>query len=371
MGTNNLVFLEVIEWFDNKGTELAHRIPQEGSAEIKWGAQLIVRNSQAAVFYYQGQAVDAFGVGRHTLTTANIPILTKLLSVPWGFTSPLRAEVYFLNMKVFPNLKWGTKDPVAFKDKELGLVRLRAFGRLDIRIIQPALFVNSLVGTKASFTIEDIEEYLSQIVVSRLNDYLGEKVDTLFNLPGNYKQFSQELQQIVSQDLRKFGLGLSSLYINAITPPEEVQKAIDDRSRVEVFKDLGKLTQLKAAMALEKAAANPGQGGAGFNMGMGFMFPYMLKDAFQNTPQEKIRSRCPDCGQVVPENSRFCPYCGHQILVLKQCQKCGKNLSPKAKFCPNCGTPTENKPQPKKCSQCGFENLPDSLFCNQCGEKLS
>ena len=125
MGTNNLVFLEVIEWFDETGKELVHRIPEQGSGEIKYGAQLIVRESQAAVFFYKGKACDAFGPGRHTLKTANIPVLTKILAIPWGMTSPLRAEAYLVNMKVFPNLKWGTRDPVAFKDSELGLVRLR------------------------------------------------------------------------------------------------------------------------------------------------------------------------------------------------------------------------------------------------------
>ena len=103
MGTDNIVFLEVIEWFDESGKEIVHRIPESGSGEIKYGAQLIVRESQAAVFFYNGKACDAFGCGRHTLTTANIPILTKLLSMPWGFTSPLRAEVYLVNMKVFPD----------------------------------------------------------------------------------------------------------------------------------------------------------------------------------------------------------------------------------------------------------------------------
>ncbi|MBW1919568.1 MAG: SPFH domain-containing protein, partial [Deltaproteobacteria bacterium] len=128
MGKNNVVFLEVIEWFDESGKELVHRIPEKGSGEIKYGAQLTVRESQAAVFFYQGKAVEAFGPGRHTLKTANIPILTKIAAIPWGLSSPLRAEVYILNLKVFTNLKWGTRDPVAFKDSELGLIRLRAFG---------------------------------------------------------------------------------------------------------------------------------------------------------------------------------------------------------------------------------------------------
>ena len=181
MGTNNVMFLEVIEWFDESGKELVHRIPESGSGEIKWGAQLTVRESQAAVFFYNGKACDAFGPGRHTLKTLNIPILTKVLSVPWGMTSPLRAEVYFINMKVFPNLKWGTRDPVAFRDAELGLIRLRAFGVLNLQVVQPVLLVNTLVGTQGVYTTDAIEEYLNRVVVSRFNDLMGEKIDTIFN----------------------------------------------------------------------------------------------------------------------------------------------------------------------------------------------
>ncbi len=194
MGTNNIVFLEVIEWFDETGRELVHRIPEEGSGEVKLGAQLIVRESQAGVFFYKGRACEAFGPGRHTLTTANIPVLTKLLAIPWGMTSPLRAETYMVNMKIFPNLKWGTRDPVAFKDSELGLIRLRAHGVFNIQVFQPLLFINTLVGTMGRFTTEEIEEYLKRVIVSRFNDYLGENLDSVLNLPGNTKNSPRVLK---------------------------------------------------------------------------------------------------------------------------------------------------------------------------------
>ncbi len=170
MGTNNMIFLENLEWFDETGQELVHRLPEEGSGEIKYGAQLTVRESQAAVFFYKGKAVGAFGPGRHTLKTANIPILTKIASLPWGGTSPLRAEMYFVNLKVFTNLKWGTRDPVAFKDTELGLIRLRAFGVFNLQIVQPVLFINSLAGTQGVFSTDGIDAYLNRVIVSRYND---------------------------------------------------------------------------------------------------------------------------------------------------------------------------------------------------------
>lgn len=210
MGKDNVIFLEVLEWFDLTGKEIVFRIPQKGSGEIKFGAQLVVRESQAAVLFYQGKAFDAFEPGRHTLTTANIPILTKILSIPWGMTSPLRAEVYFVNMKIFPNLKWGTRDPVAFRDSELGLVRLRAFGVFDIRVVQPVLFINRLVGTQGIYTTNDIEEYLNRVIVSRFNDHLGEKLDTILNLPGTYDELSDGLLKRLEEDFSHFGLALRS-----------------------------------------------------------------------------------------------------------------------------------------------------------------
>lgn len=375
MGSDNLVFLEILEWVDETGEEILYRIPQEGSGEIKYGAQLTVRENQAAVFFYQGKAVDVFGPGRHTLKTENIPILTKIVSLPWGMSSPLRAEVYFINLKVFTNLKWGTRDPVAFRDSELGLVRLRAFGVFNLQVVQPLLFINRMAGTQGIYLTGEIEEYLNRVIISRFNDYMGETIDSILTLPAKYEQLSEGLAGRLHEDFSHFGLGLAHLYINSITPPPEVQQAIDDRSRMGVFEDMNKLMQMKAAMALEKAADAENAAGTGMGAGIGMMMPAMFAGYIKGASSTDAESKgeapvsCPECRHAVPTEAKFCPYCGHQQLVFTKCTQCEKNLTPNANYCPRCGQPVETKPKPKFCKKCGSENLSESIFCNQCGEK--
>ncbi len=377
------LLMEVIEWLDPDGRQFVHRLPEEGSADFKMGAQLIVRESQAAVFFRDGKGLDVFGPGRHTLSTLNLPILTRVLSLPWGFTSPFRAEVYFVNLKVFTDLKWGTKEPVAFKDRELGLVRLRAFGIFTARVTQPLLFVNTLVGTQGAYTSDQVEAYLREVVVSRLNDFLGEHVESMFQLPREYDEIGVAVKTRLADDFRRYGLELIDFFVNAITPPPEVERMIDERSGLAAVGNLDDFLKFKAAKALGDAASGVGasSGGAaasglgiGVGAGLGFMLPGMIYRTLrpEDADPERIRSRgsvnCPACHGEVSVAARFCPACGRQMVVANRCPHCGEDVTAQAQFCPACG---KRLTAPLACGHCGTVLPPGTKFCTNCGEAVS
>jgi membrane protease subunit (stomatin/prohibitin family) len=328
--------MQVIQHQDPTGQTMVARVPAEGTMAIQLGSQLIVEESQQAIFLRDGKALDTFGPGRHTLATQNLPLLTTLLSLPFGGTSPFQAAAIFVNTKTFLDLKWGTKEPVVYRDRELAMVRLRAFGKFAVRVREPQLFVNTLVGSMNLYTTDGVESYFKDVIVARLTDLLGETLDTIFELPRLYDEIGTALRARVAEDFGRYGIELVDLFLGAITPPEEVQKVIDDRSGMAAAGDLDAFMKFKAAQAVgDLAQAGGGEGstvgaglGAGLGAGFGMMIPGMMREAM-GAPASSPAAPAPNAAPAAPAAAAGTP---------AFCFACGAKLPPGARFCPACGT---------------------------------
>jgi len=342
--------MEVIQFQDTTGHTIVARVPRDGTAAIRLGSQLIVEESQQAVFFRDGKALDTFGPGRHTLATQNVPILASLFGIPFGGTSPFQAAVVFVSTRTFLDLKWGTKEPVPFRDSELAMVRLRAFGKYAIRITNAQVFVNTVVGTLGVYSTEALEDYFRDAIVARLTDLLGENLTTVFDLPKLYDELALGLKARVHDDFAKYGIELVDLYMGAITPPEEVQKMIDERSGMGAVGDMNAYLKFKTARAIGDAAQQSGGGGGnvasgmglGVGAGLGMMLPGMIRESMQGggspaaPASPSAPSAPPAAGAAAAAAVGGAPGAGGATPAF--CFNCGQKLQPGARFCPACGT---------------------------------
>ncbi len=246
--------LDIIEYNDATNRSVVARVPEDGAGSIPYGAQLIVHQHQEAVFFRDGQAMDVFGPGRHTLTSANVPLLTRLLTLPWK-RSPFRAMVYFIGKQTFADQKWGTQQPITFKDKTFGLVRLRCYGRYAFRVADSTVLINSLVGSRGLYSTDDVTQHLRDIIVARLTDLLGTLQLDLVELPAKFDEIASATRAKVADEFGKHGLELADFFVSAISPPEEVQRAIDERAQMST--DLKSYTVSTAAQAVQAVGDKP------------------------------------------------------------------------------------------------------------------
>jgi membrane protease subunit (stomatin/prohibitin family) len=346
-------FIEVIEWLDDSGNTILYRFPVQGQ-EIKNGAQLTVRESQAAVFVYQGQIADVFGPGLYTIDGGNTPILTKLGAWKYGFNSPFKAEVYFVNTKQFTDLKWGTSNPVMMRDMDFGMVRLRAFGIYSIRVTDPRALIKEIAGTNAHFVTEDIEGQLKRTLVSGFSDALAESKIAALDLASNYDELGKFTRSKLADEFKSFGLDLTKFVIENVSLPAEVEAAMDKRTSMGVIGDVGRYAQFQAADAMRDAAQNT-SGGAGTGAGLGAGFA--IGNAMAGAMTDAMRQSKADAGGGAAIGKVTCPKCGAANLA-------------NAKFCTDCGAPMQTARQTVPCSKCGAQLEVGSKFCNECGTKV-
>ncbi|HEY1405354.1 MAG TPA: SPFH domain-containing protein [Spirochaetota bacterium] len=377
-----MALIDVVQWSGGKG-ELIYRFP-EGA--ISLGGQLIVAENQEAILFKEGRALDSFAPGRHTLKTGNIPILEKLINLPFGGSTPFPAEIYFINKTEVPGLKWGTKQPIQLIDPVYNVgVPVRAFGSYSIRVKDARSLLLAAIGSWQAFTTDKIGEAIRDLaILTKLQDFISETLYkqniTLLKIATQLEEISAAGKAKLTTDFESFGLELVRFAVESINLPEEdesfkrLKKALADKAEIDILgTDTYKLKRTFDTM--EKAASAEGGNltGAGMGLGMGAglgaMMPGMMKDAITgqgNAAQASVAPSviCPECKAENKAGAKFCASCGKEMVSAK-CPKCNAALSAGAKFCPECGTPVGAR----NCTKCNAKLEPGAKFCPECGEK--
>lgn len=372
MGFIKKNLLKVIEWKDSSKDTVVYRFPLEDRYEIMTGSTLVVRESQVAIFVHKGKVADVFEPGSYKLSTENLPFLTKILSLPTGFESPIKAEVYYVNTKQFTGQKWGTQNPIAMRDKDFGVMQLRGYGIYSFRVVDARKFMNEMFGTNELYTTSDVAEQIRPLIIQSISDTIAESKVSFLDLASNYKEFGDNVVAVSEREFATYGLKLEKLVVENLSLPEEVEKAINERSRLGIMEEkLGTYTQLQAADAIKEAAKNP-NGNNMASLGVGLGAAGMVGGLFGSTMEgatnkPKKTKQCIKCGAEIPERSKHCPECG--VAQNPVCSKCGEMISPKAKFCSNCGAKVVSAKS--VCSNCGEELKPNAKFCGNCGTKVT
>jgi excisionase family DNA binding protein len=273
-------FLEIIEWTDDSRDTLSWRYPDEDK-EIKNGAQLICRESQAAQFIYLGQFGDTFGPGKHTLNTDNIPILSTLKGWKYGFNSPFKADVYFVNTRLFTGNKWGTSNPIMMRDADFGIVRVRAFGTFDFRITDTKLFLKEVAGSDHHFRLDEFADTMRSRIVSVFTDALASAKVPVLDLATRYTELGEALLPIINPVTQaKYGIEISSFILENASVPPEVEQAIDKRSSMSAVGNLNDYVKFQMAQGLEKGGGGVGGTAAEIAMGMSMAQQMMNQGSF-------------------------------------------------------------------------------------------
>jgi membrane protease subunit (stomatin/prohibitin family) len=316
-------FIRVIQWNETEDGVLSYRYPME-DMEIENGGQLTVRETQMAAFINEGKIADVFGPGLHTLSTRNLPILTDLMNWSKDFQSPFKSDVYFFSTRLQIDQKWGTANPVTIRDKEFGVVRVRAFGNYAYRVADPRVFFTQVSGTRQRYLAADLENQLRTMIVERMAGVFATSDVTFLDMAANQSALAAKVADAVKPGFSTLGLELNQFVVESVSLPDDLQKVLDQRIGIGMVGDVGRLTQFEAAESLEEAAQNTG-GTAGMGVGLGAgvaMAQAFMSQATATTPASSAAATAPaatgakfciECGKPIPAGAKFCPECGkHQ-----------------------------------------------------------
>ena len=335
--------LKVIEWTESDPNTIVYKVPMNGNT-INRGSVLNVRESQVAIFCDKGRMADVFLPGYYKLETDSVPVLTKLMSWKYGFEKPFKSDVYFVNTHQFTNQKWGTSSPIMIRDADYGAVRVRGFGTYAFRVKDAYEFMKELSGTLPSFSTRDISDYIRSMLVMGISDAVGESRIPVLDMAGNLIELSATVRTSLSHRFEAMGLELTGFNFESFSLPPELEKALDESTRLGMMrKNIDVYTQLAQADALKEAAKNPGMAGstmgAGIGMGMGMGMGRMFADmsGANAAPARNGGGRhCIHCGAAISATAKFCPECGKPTSPT--CPSCGAKLPAGSKFCPECGS---------------------------------
>ena len=334
--------LKLIEWKDESRDQIVFRYDMKKDY-ITRGSKLTVRESQACVFCDKGRMADVFLPGYYTLDTNNVPLLTKLMSWKYGFESPFKSDVFFVNTKQFTNQRWGTKNPIIIRDADYGAVRVRAFGTYAFKVSDPYYFMKEISGLVKSYRTEDISEWLRSSIVTRVTDIIGESKIPVLEMAGNLVELGDIVAKQLCERLKEIGIEVTAFNFENFSMPEALEKALDDSATLGILgKNMDVYVRKAQADALRDAAKNPGMAGttmgAGIGMGLGMQMGNMFGGMTNPQPQAQPQAetiKCPGCGANISASSKFCPECGKAIKTV--CPKCGTKFKAGTKFCPECG----------------------------------
>ena len=335
--------LKVIEWNDDTTNTIVYRYPMSDRNEIMNGCQLVVRESQCAILVHEGKVGDVYGPGTHRLTTNNMPIITKFASWKYGFDSPFKAEVYYINTKQFINMKWGTATRVTMRDRDFGVIRVGARGSYSFKVEDALLFMREIFGTNREYSTSSLMEYFKSLIVTGFTTCIGDARIPALDLPSSLDELAQNIKETTDSVFDSIGIRIVNLNVENISLPEEVEKAVDQRSSVGVLSGvMGEFTQYQTAQAIRDAANNPSDGtaGAGVGIGAGVAMGQAMMQAMNNqnnVQKEEPTVVCPNCNEKLPLKAKFCLNCGTKLNKEVFCIECGEKNPSNAKFCSNCG----------------------------------